>query len=41
MNKKQAKKLYGNEGTKRIRKEWQKAINRGKKPNQHKIQSVE
>jgi hypothetical protein len=36
MNIKQAKKLYGKEGTKRLRKEWQKAINRDKTPNQNK-----
>lgn len=34
MNKKQAKKKFGKEGTKRLRKEWQIAINRGKTPNQ-------
>jgi len=31
---KQAKLLFGKEGTKRLRKQWQKAINRGKQPNQ-------
>lgn len=35
MNKKQAKKLYGVNGTKRLRKEWGKAVSRGKTPNQH------
>ena len=35
MNKIQAKKLYGVEGTKRLRKEWQTAINSGKTPNKH------
>jgi hypothetical protein len=35
MNIKQAKKLFCKEGTKRLRKQWQKAINRGKTPNQN------
>jgi hypothetical protein len=35
MTKKQAKKLYGTEGTKRIRKQWQVARNKGKTPNKH------
>ena len=35
MNKCQAKKKYGIEGTKRLRKEWTKATARGKVPNQH------
>jgi len=34
MKKSQAKKLYGREGSKRIRKQWQTARNRGKIPNQ-------
>lgn len=41
MNVIQAKKKYGLEGTKRLRKEWQKAINRGKTPNAHKIKKEE
>lgn len=35
MTKRQAKKLYGKEGTKRLREQWQKAKNRGKIPNQN------
>jgi hypothetical protein len=35
MNIKQAAKLYGVEGTKRLRKEWQIAKNNGKTPNKH------
>ena len=34
MTKGQAKKLYGREGSKRIRKQWQIARNRDKVPNQ-------
>ena len=41
MNIKQAKKLYGTPGTKRTRKEWQKARNNGKVPNKHKINQEE
>jgi len=41
MNIKQAKKLYGTPGTKRTRKEWQKARNRGKMPNRHLNQKDE
>ena len=37
MTKNQAKKKYGIEGTKRLRKQWQKATNRGKTPNQKEV----
>lgn len=39
MNKKQAKKKYNCKGTKRLRKQWQKAIDKGKVPNKHKYLS--
>jgi hypothetical protein len=37
MNKRQAKKLFDTEGTKKTRKQWSLAIRRGKMPNQHKL----
>jgi hypothetical protein len=41
MNIKQAKKRFGTPGTKRTRKQWQVALNRGKTPNQHLIKDKE
>lgn len=37
MTKRQANKKFGTNGTKRTRKQWTKAIMRGKMPNQHLI----